>query len=178
MAKNLNIKKIITFFILLLSAGSYAKIAYLKDAFYNPMQEFMHLTHTQIGLVLSVFGIVQSCSGFLSIYLSDRFSKRILIPFALICNALTGFYLSSFPSFIGILICWGLFSFFGEVIYWPVLLKSVRLLARNNEQGRLFSFLELGRGIVDVIVAFIGLKIFIFMGSNALALRGTIIFLL
>lgn len=55
-------------------------------------------------------------------------------------------------------------------------MKAIRLLGRDNEQGRLFSFLELGRGIVDVSVAFIGLRIFILLGSNALALRSTIIF--
>lgn len=176
MSKNINFKKIFTFSILVLGAGSFTKIAYLKDAFYNPMQEFMYLTHTQIGLSLSVYGLVQAIGNSLSIYLSDRFSKKKLVPLGLIGVGLTGIYLSTFPNYIGILICWGLFSLFTEVICWPVILKSVRLLGNSDEQGRLFSFLELGRGIVDVIVAFIGLKIFIFMGSNALALRGTIIF--
>ena len=104
------------------------------------------------------------------------FQKKILVPFGLLGVSITGFYLTTFPNYLGILISWGLFSLFAEVISWPVILKSIRLLGRDNEQGRLFSFLELGRGIVDVSVAFIGLRIFIFLGSNALALRSTIIF--
>lgn len=174
--KKINIKKSITFIALVLGAGTLTKTAYLKDAFYVPMQEYMNLTHTQIGIAMSIYGLVQAFGNSLSLYISDRFSKKILIPFGLICIGLTGFYLTTFPNYIGILISWGFFSLFAEVICWPVLLKAVRLLGNDNEQGRLFSFLELGRGIVDVTVAFIGLRIFVLLGSNATALRGTIIF--
>ena len=174
--KKFNFKKWITFSILVLGAGTFTKAAYLKDAFYIPMQEYMNVTHTQIGLAMSVYGLVQAFGNSLSIYISDRFSKKILVPFGLLGVSITGFYLTTFPNYLGILISWGLFSLFAEVISWPVILKSIRLLGRDNEQGRLFSFLELGRGIVDVSVAFIGLRIFIFLGSNALALRSTIIF--
>lgn len=174
--KKVNFKKWLTFSILVLGAGTFTKAAYLKDAFYIPMQEYMNVTHTQIGLAMSVYGLVQAFGNSLSIYISDRFSKKILVPFGLIGVSITGFYLATFPNYIGILISWGLFSLFAEVISWPVILKSIRLLGRDNEQGRLFSFLELGRGIVDVSVAFIGLRIFILLGSNALALRSTIIF--
>lgn len=34
---------------------------------------------------------------------------------------------------------------------WPVLLKAIRLLGDETEQGRLFGFLEAGRGVVDTI---------------------------
>ena len=176
MLRKYNIKKIITFGILVLGAGSFTKMPYLKDAFYVQMQDFMHLSHTHIGLSLSIYGLVQAIGNSLSIYLSDRFSKKKLVPFGLIGVGIVGFYLSTFPHYIGILICWGLFSLFIEVICWPVMLKSVRLLGNNNEQGRLFSFLELGRGIVDVMVAFIGLRIFIYLGSNETALKASIIF--
>ena len=42
-----------------------------------------------------------------------------------------------------------LLSLFGEVVYWPVLLKAIRLLGDSTQQGRLFGFLEAGRGVVD-----------------------------
>ncbi len=44
--------------------------------FYVPMQEFMGLTHTQIGAALSVYGLVQTIGNFASIYISDRFSRE------------------------------------------------------------------------------------------------------
>lgn len=169
-------KKWFTFCVLVFSGGTVFKLSSLKDAFYVPMQEFMNLTHTQIGFALSVYGLVQTIGNFFSIYIADRFSKRILIPVGLIGVGLVGLYMSTFPPYYGILISWGLLSLFGEVIYWPVLLKSVRLLGDSSEQGRLFSFLEAGRGIVDVIIAYSALGVFTLLGSGSAGLRGGIIF--
>ena len=165
-----------TFIVLVIGGGTVFKLSSLKDAFYVPMQEFMNLSNTQIGLALSVYGIVQTVGNFASIYIADRFSKKILIPFSLICVGLIGFYIASFPSFYGILIAWGLLSLFGEVVYWPVLLKAIRLLGDSTQQGRLFGFLEAGRGVVDTIVAFSALGIFVLLGTGAGGLKAAIIF--
>lgn len=176
MAKNANFKKWFTFVILVISGGTIFKLSSLKDAFYVPMQEFMGLSHTQIGAALSVYGLVQTIGNFASIYISDRFSKRIMISVSLVCIGLIGIYLSTFPGYVGILVVWGLLSFFGEVVYWPVLLKAIRLLGDETEQGRLFGFLEAGRGVVDTIVAFSALGIFALLGKGSAALRGSILF--
>ncbi len=169
-------KKWFTFVLLIIGGGTIFKLSSLKDAFYVPMRDYMNLTNTQIGLALSVFGIVQTVGNFFSIYISDRFSKKILIPIGLIGTGLVGLYLTTFPGFNGILFAWGMLSLFAEVIYWPVLLKAVRLLGRKDEQGRLFSFLEAGRGVVDVIVAYSALAIFVMLGSQAAGLKGAILF--
>lgn len=173
---NKNLKKIFTFIVLVIGGGTIFKLSSLKDAFYIPMQEFMGLTHTQIGLALSVYGIVQTLGNFTSIYISDRFSKKKLIPISLISIACVGVYMSTFPSYYGILLSWGLLSLFGEVIYWPVLLKAIRLLGSSDEQGRLFGFLEAGRGVVDTIVAFSALGVFALLGKDAYAFKGAILF--
>ena len=65
----------------------------------------------------------------------------------------------------------------GEVTYWPVLLKAIRLLGDEKTQGRMFGFLEMGRGVVDVIIASSALAIFKAMGEGAAALRGGLLFL-
>lgn len=171
-----NFKKWFTFIVLVLGAGTIFKLSSLKDAFYIPMQEFMGLTHTQIGAALSVYGLVQTIGNFASIYISDRFSKRIMISFSLFSIGIIGIYVSTFPGYMHILLAWGLLSFFGEVVYWPVLLKSIRLLGDEHEQGRLFGFLEAGRGVVDTIVAFSALGVFALLGKGALALKGSILF--
>lgn len=82
MTKSANFKKWFTFVVLVIGGGTIFKLSSLKDAFYVPMQEFMGLTHTQIGAALSVYGLVQTIGNFASIYISDRFSKRIMISFS------------------------------------------------------------------------------------------------
>lgn len=169
-------KKWFTFAVLVLGAGTIFKLSSLKDAFYVPMQEYMGLTHAQIGAALSVYGLVQTVGNFASIYISDRFSKRIMISVSLVAVGLIGVYMATFPGYYGILLSWGLLSFFGEVVYWPVLLKSIRLLGTESEQGRLFGFLEAGRGVVDTAVAFSALAVFAMLGKGAAGLRGGILF--
>ena len=162
--------------VLILGGGTIFKLISLKDAFYIPMMTHFHLTNEQIGISMSVYGIVQTVGYIPSMYLSDRFSKKILIPMSLICVGLVGLYFSTFPSFIGILLCFALFAVFAEMTYWPVLLKTVRLLGTKEEQGRMFGFLEGGRGVVDTFVAFSALGIFLYLGSGALGLRYAIYF--
>ncbi|MFW8159950.1 MFS transporter, partial [Klebsiella pneumoniae] len=80
-----------------------------------------------------------------SMYLADRFSKKYLLPAGLLGVAACGLYLATLPSFVGYVFAFAGLAFFGEVVYWPVLLKAVRLLGTKEEQGRLFGFLEAGR---------------------------------
>ena len=173
---NIRANKWVKLSVLILGGGTIFKLCSLKDAFYIPMMTHFHLTNEQIGIAMSVYGILQTIGYIPSMYLADRFSKRILIPMALICVGTVGFYFSTFPSFTGILLCFALFAIFTEMIYWPVLLKTVRLLGSKEEQGRMFGFLEGGRGVVDTFVAFSALGIFLYLGSGAFGLQCAIYF--
>lgn len=73
------------YIVLVIGGGTVFKLSSLKDAFYVPMQEFMNLSNTQIGLALSVYGIVQTVGNFASIYIADRFSKKFLFLFIDLC---------------------------------------------------------------------------------------------
>lgn len=60
-----------TFIVLVIGGGTVFKLSSLKDAFYVPMQEFMNLSNTQIGLALSVYGDSSDCRKF-RFYLYSR----------------------------------------------------------------------------------------------------------
>lgn len=165
------------FCILTLSGGVAFKLSSLKDMFYVPMQQFMGLTNTQIGGALSAYGIVQTIGLILGIYICDMFSKKYMIGGSLIGLGAVGVYLSTFPGYWGFLAAFGVMAILGEVTYWPVLLKAIRLLGDEKTQGRMFGFLEMGRGIIDVIIASSALAIFKAMGESAPGLRAGILFL-
>ena len=174
--KTANSKKWISFGTLLLGAGTIYKLGNLKDAFYVPMQEFMGLSHTQIGTAISVAGLISTFGFLASIYLTDRISKKIMIPMALLGSCLCGVWLSTFPSYRMFLVIYCLLAVCADMLYWPTMLKTVRLLGTEEEQGRMFGIMEAGRGLVDTIVAFGALSIFAAMGSNAAGLRMAILF--
>lgn len=181
MSDNIRIKALpnrwLTFCILVFSGGVAFKVISMKDMFYIPMQEFMGLTHAQIGGAMSAYGIVQTIGLVVGIYICDRFSKKYMISFSLIGIGIVGAYVSTFPPYWGFLLAFAVMSILGEVTYWPVLLKAVRLTGTEKDQGRMFGFLEMGRGVVDVIVASTAVWLFSVMGEGSFALRMGILFL-
>ena len=162
-------KKWISFGILMLGAGTIYKLGFLKDAFYVPMQEFMGLSHTQIGTAMSIAGLISTFSFLTAIGITDKVSKKIMIPFSLI-------WLSTFPSYPVFLLIYCLLAICADMLYWPTMLKTVRLLGTEDEQGRMFGIMEAGRGLMDTIIAFGALGIFSAMGSTAAGLKMAILF--
>lgn len=169
-------KKWISFGALMLGAGTIYKLGFMKDAFYVPMQEFMGLSHTQIGVAMSVAGWISTFGFLAAILVVDRISKKILIPASLLGICICGLFLSTFPSYPIFLAIYCLLAIFADMLYWPTMLKTVRLLGNEDEQGRMFGILEAGRGLMDTIVAFCALGIFSALGSNAAGLRTAILF--
>ena len=169
-------KKWISFGTLMLGAGTIYKLGFMKDAFYVPMQEFMGLSHTQIGVAMSVAGWISTFGFLAAILVVDRISKKIMIPASLLGICVCGLFLSTFPSYPVFLLIYCLLAIFADMLYWPTMLKTVRLLGNEDEQGRMFGILEAGRGLMDTIVAFCALGIFSAMGSTAAGLRAAILF--
>lgn len=175
-SKNGASKKWISFGTLVLGAGTIYKLGCLKDAFYVPMQEFMGLSHTQIGTAMSVAGLVSTFGFLVSIYLTDRISKKVMIPSALFGIGLLGIGLSTFPPYWLFLLINCMLAICADMLYWPTMLKAVRLLGSEEEQGRMFGIMEAGRGLIDTVIAFGALGVFALMGSNQAALKAAILF--
>ncbi|TWC31729.1 sugar phosphate permease [Pseudomonas sp. SJZ079] len=164
------------FLVLILGGGTIYKLGSLKDAFYVPMQEFMGLSHTEIGTLMSVNAIVATVLFVVGGMLADRFDTRKLIPLGLIGTGGLGLYLATFPGFDRLLIVFGLFAICADCIFWPSLLKAIKNLGDDNEQGRMFGLLEGGRGVVDTLIAFSALGVFVVMGSGEAGLKSAILF--
>ncbi|MDD2047789.1 MFS transporter [Pseudomonas putida] len=164
------------FLILILGGGTIYKLANLKDAFYVPMQTFMGLSHTEIGLLLSANAIIATGLFVVGGLLADRFDTRKLIPLGLLSTGALGLYLATFPPFSSLMVVFCLLAVCADCIYWPALLKAIRGLGNDKEQGRLFGLLEGGRGVVDTLVAFSALGVFIAMGAAEAGLKAAIIF--
>ena len=79
-------KKWISFGALMLGAGTIYKLGFMKDAFYVPMQEFMGLSHTQIGGAVSIAGWISTFGFLAAILVVDRISKKIMISACAACG--------------------------------------------------------------------------------------------
>ena len=125
------------------------------------MQEFMGLSHTQIGTAMSVAGLISTFGFLISIYLTDRVSKKVMIPMSLMGIGLLGIGLSTFPPYwLFLLINCGL-AVCADMLYWPTMLKTVRLLGSEEEQGlsliHIYIQQLIGIHVADVDITLVGI---------------------
>ncbi|EQG16045.1 major Facilitator Superfamily protein [Clostridioides difficile DA00065] len=147
-------------FILAFGTTAMYSLPYMKSSFYDPMQQALALSHTQIGNLLSLYGLVGMVSYFIGGWFADRFSVRKLITFSLIASGILGFYFSTFPSYSMILLIFVLWGFTTILTFFSASVKVVRMQGSESEQGRIFGFYEGLSGVSGTLISFIGLYFF------------------
>lgn len=161
-----SLKRWIMLCILCLGGGVIYQLPYLRYAYYIPMQQALHLTNTQMGNMMSIYGIVAMICYFPGGWLADRFSSRKMLAFSFLSTGLAGFYFGTFPSYnacVGLHIFWGVST---TLTYWAALIRAVRMLGDSSEQGRLYGLLEGGRGVASTLAGLALLSIFTKMGQG------------
>ncbi|EQG81049.1 major Facilitator Superfamily protein [Clostridioides difficile DA00174] len=155
-----NVKRFLIIFILAFGTTAMYSLPYMKSSFYDPMQQALALSHTQIGNLLSLYGLVGMVSYFIGGWFADRFSVRKLITFSLIASGILGFYFSTFPSYSMILLIFVLWGFTTILTFFSASVKVVRMQGSESEQGRIFGFYEGLSGVSGTLISFIGLYFF------------------
>ncbi|MCC0784051.1 MFS transporter [Clostridioides sp. ES-S-0108-01] len=155
-----NVKRFLIIFILAFGTTAMYSLPYMKSSFYDPMQQALALSHTQIGNLLSLYGLVGMVSYFIGGWFADRFSVRKLITFSLIASGVLGFYFSTFPSYTMILLIFVLWGFTTILTFFSASVKVVRMQGSESEQGRIFGFYEGLSGVSGTLISFIGLYFF------------------
>ncbi|ENY8475366.1 MFS transporter [Clostridioides difficile] len=155
-----NVKRFLIIFILAFGTTAMYSLPYMKSSFYDPMQQALALSHTQIGNLLSLYGLVGMVSYFIGGWFADRFSVRKLITFSLIASGILGFYFSTFTSYSMILLIFVLWGFTTILTFFSASVKVVRMQGSESEQGRIFGFYEGLSGVSGTLISFIGLYFF------------------
>ena len=160
---------------LCLSGGVIYLLPYLREVYYLPMQEALNLTNTQLGVLMSVFGVAAMISYFPGGWLADKVGPKRLITISMISTGLAGLYFATFPSY---RMCIAVHAFWGVSVtftFWAALIKATRSWAPAAQQGRAFGILESGRGMAEVITSTALLALFAKLGSGAFGLSWVII---
>ncbi|WP_338092873.1 MFS transporter [Lampropedia aestuarii] len=86
--------------------------------------------------------------------------------FSLGAVGLLGMWFATFPDFGSlqlIFIGWGIA---GGLTFWSAILRAVKLLATEREQGRFFGILDGGRGLTEAVLASAAVAIFAYYASR------------
>ncbi len=150
----------IILFVLSIGGGAIYLLPYLRYPYYDSLITAFGFTNTQLGVLMSIYGITNIFSYFIGGLLADNFQARYLITFSLIGTGLLGFYYATFPDFTGAVVVHCLWSVTTIMTFWAPLIKSIRLLGNDSIQGRLFGFKDTGFAVFALAYSSIALQFF------------------
>jgi len=147
--------------VLILAAESIYILPYVLARVFRPtFLDVFDLTNLELGTLFSTYGVVAFFSYLYGGILADRFSPRKLLSISLILTSLGGFIMMTYPSYIVMQFLFAYWGFTTVFLFWAPMIKATRMIGGSNKQGKTFSFLDGGRGIVASSIGVIGVIIF------------------
>ncbi len=160
--------------VLSLSGGVIFLLPYLQEVYYKPLADALSLNNTEVGSLLSAYGVTAMLTYAPGGWLADRVSPRKLLTTSLLLTGGLGFYFATFPSYkisLGIHAVWGVTI---TLLFWGAMIRATRNWAPASDQGKAFGILESGRGIGEVAAQTAMLALFGVLGSTIAALSDVI----
>ena len=160
--------------VLSLSGGIIFLLPFLQEVYYKPLADALALDNTEIGSLMSVFGVTAMISYAPGGWLADRVSPRKLLTTSLLLTGGLGVYFATFPAYA---ICLAIHAIWGitiTLLFWGAMIRVTRNWAPSSDQGKAFGILETGRGLGEVLSSMAMLAVFGALGSNAFALSTVI----
>ena len=145
----------------MLAAESIYILPYVLARVFRPtFLDVFNLTNLELGGLFSTYGTVAFFSYLYGGVLADRYSPRKLLSISLIFTSLGGLIMMTYPSYFIMQLLFAYWGFTTVFIFWAPMLKATRAIGGVKMQGKTFSFLDGGRGIVASSIGLIGVLIF------------------
>lgn len=139
----------LTIFCLVFAGEMIFSLPFHVARFFRPtLLEVFHLTNTELGDSIAVYGIMAMLAYFPGGALADRFSPRKLMTFSLLATALGGFYFAMIPGQTGLFFLFGYWGITTIFLFWAAMIKATREWGGHLSQGKAFGILDGGRGLV------------------------------
>ena len=145
----------------MLAAESIYILPYVLARVFRPtFLDVFNLTNLELGGLFSIYGIVAFFSYLYGGVLADRYSPRKLLSISLIFTSLGGLIMMTYPTYLIMQLLFAYWGFTTVFIFWAPMLKATRAIGGVKMQGKTFSFLDGGRGVVASSIGLIGVLIF------------------
>lgn len=153
-------KRYFQFLLVVLAAGAIYPLIYLRGEYQETILEVFNMKLPQMNTIYSILGIVFVLGYFPSGLLSDKFSAKKLLALSLFGTSVGGFWFAQVPSYTSVILIFCIWGIFAVFTFWSAHLKLVKMIAKENEEGKFFGILDGGRGVVEAGLASIALLIF------------------
>jgi len=153
--KGLNKKTIISLLVLGASWSLVYLIPFIQYVWYDPFQELLGATNTQLGLLISIYGTGVVIFTPFGGWVCDRFNTKFLFIGYLVMYAVITVVFTLFPTYPVAVVSWFLYILGGCFMQYPAHLKLVRNLADDENQGKVYGFNETSIGLMNIVFNFI-----------------------
>ncbi|MCP1103938.1 MFS transporter [Serratia nevei] len=166
----------LTLAIISISGGVSFDLAYLRYIYQIPMAKFMGFSNTEIGLIMSTFGITAIILYAPSGIVADKFSHKKMMSSAMIASGLLGCVMAFYPSFWVMILIQVAFALTTILMLWSVSIKAASLLGSHQEQGKIMGWMEGLRGVGVMALAVFTMWIFsLFAPEDPRSLKAVIL---
>ena len=160
-----------------MAGGLSFELPYLKIT-YQPQMEFAFgITSTQVGIIMSLYGLLALIFYPPSGIIADKYNHRNLISVNLAITGALGFVMATYPPYPVLLIIEVLWAITTILFMWSATVKAVSMQADENDAGALMGLSEGARGVACLLAAIITLFIFNKLGAenNINSFKGVLI---
>ncbi len=141
-------------------------IPYLQTVYYDSMKLAYGFTHVEMGNLISVFAIFNTIAYLVGGIVADTINTKKLFLASVILTGVTGLYSATIPAYEIMIILSALWSFTTTMAFWSAMIKAIKLLASEAEQGRIFGLKETLVCILSFVFSMIGLALFTYSNEN------------
>lgn len=171
-----NFRRWLTLAIISISGGVSFDLAYLRYIYQIPMAKFMGFSNTEIGLIMSTFGITAIILYAPSGIIADKFSHRVMMTLAMIATGLLGIVMAFYPPLWVMIVIQIAFAVTTILMLWSVSIKAASLLGDHSEQGKIMGWMEGLRGVGVMALAVFTMWVFSrFAPEDANSLKAVIL---
>lgn len=163
---NSKVRKYLTVITLGLAGGSIYFLPYVKYIFYDAQLAAMHMSNTQSGLLLTMYTVGNMILYIPGGIIADKVSpKKALMISLLSTSALAYLYAFTMNFKIAMFIWMGL-SFSTAFVFWSALMKAVRIIGTEEEQGFMYGLYYACNGITAALTNTLALNIYKTAGGD------------
>ncbi|MDR2479995.1 MAG: MFS transporter [Treponema sp.] len=167
------------YFVILLIAlvgGFITKLPYIMNSYYTALEAATGATRTQLAWLSSIYGIINFIAYLPGGYLADKVSTKKLVVAGALGTSLFGFCYAMLPGFIWLLVIHMGFAITTVFIFWAAMVKSVNNMGTNEEQGKMFGFLEGSRYLIGIIAMYGSVFVFSRFADEVAGFKGVLIY--
>lgn len=132
------LRKYLTIFALGLAGGSIYCLPYIKYILYDAQIAVMGISNTQSGYIMTAYTIGNMILYIPGGIIADKVSPRKALTVSLGATTVLGLIYAANSTFIVGMLVWLGFSFSSAFVFWAALLKAVRLIGTEEEQGFMY----------------------------------------